>query len=132
MRIFVDTSAWLAHFNRADEFHDQAEEIFHHRPELLTSNTVLHETVAHLSARVNKKAAKAAGDFMLSGVVVKLVALSLKDEIAAWRRLKKSRFAVSFVDITNVVLMEKLGLKEIFAFDKDFLKLGLKVVPKRV
>ncbi|MBM3209598.1 PIN domain-containing protein [Candidatus Shapirobacteria bacterium] len=129
MTYFVDTSGWIAHFHEGDEFHKQAEKFLKDRPSLLTSNIVLHETVAHLEARYGKKVAITAGNFILSGSVVELVPLTLADEAAAWQRLKEPKFSLSFVDTTNVILMERLGLKEIFAFDEDFRQVGLKVIP---
>lgn len=128
-RLFVDTSAWLAHFNRHDDFYQQAEKIFKKKPDLLTSNAVLYETIAHLSAQVSKKAAQIAGDFIFSATAVQLIPLSLEDEISAWESLKRAKFSLSFVDMSNVVLLQRLNLKEIFAFDRDFLKMGLKLVP---
>ena len=128
MKVFVDTSAWIAHFNRQDDFHQKAREVFKKKPDLLTSNAVFHETIAHLSVRVSKKAAKVAGDFICSSVV-ELIPLSEEEEISSWQRLKKSKFSISFVDMTTVILMERLNLKEIFAFDRDFLKMGFKVIP---
>lgn len=128
-KLFVDTSAWLAYFNRHDDFHEQAKKLFNKKPELLTSNAVLHETIAHLSARVSKKAAQIAGDFILSGTAVQLILLSLRDEISSWEALKKMEFSLSFVDMSSVILMRRLKLKEIFAFDRDFLKMGFKLIP---
>lgn len=128
MRVFVDTSAWIAFFNVKDDFHQEAKKIFKTRPSLITSNTVLHETIAHLSTQVSKKAARIAGDFIFSQAV-ELIILTANDELSSWEKLKKMKLKVSFVDITNAVLMERLNLKEIFAFDKDFEKMGLQLIP---
>lgn len=128
-KLFVDTSAWIAHFNRDDDFHKEAERIFVKRPDLITSNTVLHETVAHLSARVSKKAAEIAGDFILFSGVVELITVSFEDELAAWKKYKSLHPKISYVDATNAVVMNKLRLKDSFAFDRDFLDLGFKLIP---
>jgi len=128
-RLFVDTSAWIAHFNRDDDFHKEAERIFVKKPGLITSNTILHETIAHLSVRVSKKAAEIAGDFILFSGVIELITVSFEDEVAAWKKYKSLHSKISYVDATNVVVMNKLRLKEIFAFDRDFLNFGFKLVP---
>lgn len=128
-KLFVDTSAWIAHFNRDDDFHKEAESVFVKRPSLITSNIILHETIAHLSVRVSKIAAEIAGDFILRSGAVELITVSSDDEIAAWKRYRSFYLKISYVDATNVVVMNKLRLKEIFAFDRDFLRFGFKLIP---
>jgi len=128
-KLFVDTSAWIAHFNSNDDFHSAAEKLFLQRPELATSNAVLHETIAHLASRVNKKAAIVAGEFILETGVVELITLSLQDEQKSWNKLKQINFQMSFVDISNVIVMKANDLTDIFSFDSDFTKLNLNVVP---
>jgi len=78
---------------------------------------------------VSKIAAEIAGDFILRSGAVELITVSSDDEIAAWKRYRSFYLKISYVDATNVVVMNKLRLKEIFAFDRDFLRFGFKLIP---
>lgn len=129
MRVFVDSSAWIAFFNKNDDFHSPAVKFFKKRPNLFSSNIVLHETVAHLQNRVSWRAAETAADSILNPLLVELMCVLKKEEEQAFEKYKKGQKKISFVDWTNLVLMKKNKLKKIFAFDRHFAKMGLEVVP---
>lgn len=129
MRIFVDTSAWYAYFDRSDGDHQKAAAFFKKRPGLVTSNLVLSETLALLQRRVGKKVAKKAGNFLLRSSLVEMVGLGQELLRETFSVFEKAPAKISFVDCSNRVAMKSLHLKIIFCFDQDFKKLGLKVVP---
>lgn len=129
MKVFVDTSAWYTYFDRSDRCHRKATAFFKKKPGLVTSTLVLSETLALLQRRIGKKVARKAGGFLLSSPLVKLVDLEPELLREAFLVFEKAPAKISFVDSSNQVAMESLGLKTIFCFDRDFEKLGLKVVP---
>lgn len=129
MRIFVDTSAWYAYFDQDDNYHQRAVSFFEKRYSLVTSGLVLSETLALLQRRVGKKISARTGDFLLNSTLVEIVSLGRGLLDQTFSLFKGSPAKVSFVDCSNKVVMDNLGIKEIFCFDKDFKKLGLKVLP---
>lgn len=129
MKVFVDTSTWIAYFNGSDDFHSKAVEFFGKKPILISSNIVLHETVAHLQNRVDRKTAKLAAEFILNPLLVELIFISKEEEKLSFKKYKKGLKKISFVDWTNFILMKKHKIDKIFTFDRDFKKMDLKVVP---
>lgn len=125
----MDTSAWYAYFDRSDDFHKEAVAFCKKRPILVTSDLVLGETLAVLQRRVGKKISEKAGDFLLNSTLVEVVSLDQGLLRQAFFLFEKSPAGMSFVDCSNKVVMDTLGLKGIFCFDQDFKKLGLKVLP---
>ena len=52
------------------------------------------------------------------------------DEKRAWRLFRKVEGrGISMIDCTSFILMKRLGIKEVFAFDEDFKKLGFTTCP---
>lgn len=129
MKCFVDTSAWIAHFDKDDDFHEDAESFFRKKPLMVTSNIVIHETIAHLQARINKNLALTAGKLLFNDALVQLIIIDRNQEVRAWNEYVVQSKKISFVDCSIKVVMEEKKLGTIFAFDDDFAKLGLKVVP---
>ena len=128
-KVFVDTSAWIAFFDRTDDFHDRAIDFLKTKPHLVTSDVVLHECIAHLENRISKEVAKSFAEAVLINNICDIVFITYEQEMRSLKRYRKTRKKISFVDVTNQVIAEELGLKEIFAFDRDFKNLGLKLVP---
>lgn len=130
MKVFVDSSALYAYLIDKDEFHKEAIEFLSKRPELITSSVVLHEIVAIFTKRISKSIALKLGALVFNESLMKIVIPNRDEEKESWNLYQNSNIGkISWVDCNNVVIMKRLGLKEIFSFDSDFEKLGLKVVP---
>lgn len=129
MKVFVDTSAWIAFFDQTDDFHYKAKGFLERKPELITSNIVLHECIAHLENRISKRVAEKVAETLIAGNICELVCLTSEQELQSLEKYKEVSRRISFVDVANKVVMEDLGLGKIFAFDQDFKKLSLNVVP---
>jgi predicted nucleic acid-binding protein len=129
-RLFVDTSAWLAYANRADESHIKVRDAFKHfEGRLVTTNFVFDETVTLLQ-RVGHAAAVLVGEVLREPDVVDLLRIRATDEEAAWRLFKdRSDKHYSFTDCTSFVVMRRLGLARAAALDEDFRREGFEVVP---
>ena len=126
-RLFVDTSAFIAL--------EEADDINHARSlgfregivkgeyrEVVSSSYVLDELMAWFSRHPDKKVAL--GEKLRSGAV-RLEWVSKSIEAAAWNVLVTHRhIPFSLTDGTSLVLMDQLRIRDVFAFDEDFRRLG--------
>jgi len=133
MKIFIDTSAWVALENRRDIHYEQAiafrDEIRNKRYRLYTSNFVLDETYTLLLANVgygriieSAKKIKVLRDKGLLHVIQ--VTEDIED--SAWdifERFNRDKFW-SFTDCISKAIMELLDIKESFSFDRNFEQMG--------
>lgn len=133
VKVFVDTSAFVAYFNKGDANHQDAVAIWTRLAtggwRLYTSNYVMAECVTVLRSRVGHGAALHFGEAMMRSRLVQMLRPSpLQDEMALdiFRRYGEHRF--SFFDCSSFALMRDLGLSKAFAFDNDFLVAGLDVL----
>lgn len=126
--IFVDTSFFFAVFSDRDRWHVQALECLNGlknrgRPSdlFLTTNHVVFETIALASSKAGHALAVTAGEELLSGQLARIHHASPEEERAAFEYLKKhDDKEYSAVDCLSFVLMLKLGITEVLAFDEDF------------
>ncbi len=130
MKYFVDTSAWVAHIDKADIFHRRAKHFLNSSPLLVTSNIIVHETLALLHTRINKQVALTAGSLISNAKLVEMIIVTGEQETRAWREYKNQGKTISYVDCTTKIIMEDYGLTNIFSFDSDFDALGFRRVPK--
>jgi hypothetical protein len=129
MKLFVDTSAWLALNDRSDQFHALAVEklasIRAGRISLVTSDYVLDESVTIIRLRASHAAAVIFGQSILGSSVIDLIPVGPDDRLAAWEIFKKyADQDFSFTDCTSFALMRKLCLKTVFSFDGHFSLIG--------
>ncbi|MGQ0632979.1 MAG: type II toxin-antitoxin system VapC family toxin [Planctomycetaceae bacterium] len=131
-RIFVDSSAWCAFFNRDDPDLERVSEYLDtFEGRLVTSNFVFDETVTFCGSRLGHSRAAQAGEMLRDPEVVDLVRVDPYDESSAWALfLKRSDKRYSFTDCTSFVLMRRLGIERALAFDADFRREGFKVSPE--
>ena len=129
MKLFVDTSAWLALNDRSDQFHALAVEklgaIRAGRISLVTSDYVLDESVTIIRLRASHEAAVIFGQSILGSSVIDLIPVGTDDRLAAWEIFRKyADQDFSFTDCTSFALMRKLRLKTAFTFDGHFSLMG--------
>jgi len=128
--LFVDTSAWFALVNRGDPDHAVARETIeslHGR--LVTSNFVFDETVTLCLYRLGHPTAVRVGTTLADPVAVDLLRITPEDEKAAWKLFSARADRYSFTDCTSFVMMKRLGLRRVAAFDDDFRREGFETLP---
>lgn len=133
MKIFIDTSAWVALENKKDIHYKEAiafkDEIKNKRSRLYTSNFVLDETYTLLLADVGYEktieSAKRVRVLRNKGLL-HVIQVTEDIEDSAWlifERFNKDKFW-SFTDCTSKAIMEMLDIKESFSFDRNFEQMG--------
>lgn len=118
--LFVDTGVWYAALDRADVSHLRAVEILGDGEEPVTSDYVLVETWRLAAHRLGFEVAERFWQSLRRGSA-RLETVQPVDREAAWaigRRYRDQAF--SLVDRTSFALMERLGLRRVAAFDRDF------------
>jgi predicted nucleic acid-binding protein len=132
MRLFVDTSAWLALNDKNDQYHGDAvsrsAKIKQQKIQLVTSEYVLDESITIIRYRVSHRAAVIFGDALMSSTIVSIEDIADAERLKAWALFKKyGDKELSFTDCTSFALMMKLGLQKAFAFDDHFRLLGFQL-----
>ena len=130
-RVFVDTSAWVAHLNRGDPAHRRVRAALADLTgPLVTSNFVLDESVTLCRRRHGHAAATTLGSALFGGDVAHVVRITAEDELQAWELFaERADHVYSFTDCTSFVLMRRLAIRTAAALDDDFRREGFAVVP---
>jgi predicted nucleic acid-binding protein len=131
--IFLDTGFLYALIDADDANHLRVREVFErergHRlvESVLTTNHVASETLTLLckrgkqDARTRHARAVAVGTQLYAGYFGGIHHVTAEEERAAFDYFTKhADQAYSFVDCTSFVVMEKLGIREAWAVDRDF------------
>ena len=133
MKYFVDTSALIALADRTDQYHSRATQFVRHlttEPQFHTSNYILNEMITRLRFTVGVNTALEFAISMKGSHLYTIHTVDHKIEELALTVLKKyADHPLSFTDCTTMVLMDRLGMSQIFAFDDDFRKVGYQLAP---
>lgn len=129
MKLFIDTSAFLALEDRDDRHHKRAQALFgqirEQRPILVTSNLILAETISLIGSRLYPKKAVEFGERLHGSRVIRLIYLNQEIEALALKTYQKfNNPKLSFVDCTSFELIRLLRLDAVFAFDEHFARAG--------
>lgn len=127
--VFVDSSGWIALINEEDEYHNRAKAWFqqNNRP-LCTSDYVLGETLTYLRFGLKQHAHRKAVAF---GRNIGKSAITARHNVSdedwnhafdIFERYNDQDF--SFTDCTSFALLQRLGIREVLAFDKHFVTMG--------
>jgi predicted nucleic acid-binding protein len=130
VKLFLDTSAFLALEDRDDRHHQRASDLFRRiredRPILVTSNLILAESVSLIGSRLYPRMAVEFGRRLHASQVIRLVYLTQEIEALALRTYHKFNTpALSFVDCTSFEIIKFLRLDAAFAFDEHFAHAGI-------
>jgi len=127
MKVFIDTSAFLAVLDADDDHHPHAraswETLLNADEILVTSNYVLLETFALVQNRFGIEAVR-----VFQEDIVPVIHLLWVDEnahrAAVSSLLAASRRTLSLVDCASFEMMRQGGIKRAFAFDAHFAEQG--------
>jgi uncharacterized protein len=130
VKVFVDTSAFLAILNKDDQFHELAAkkwlEIINSKNILFCSNYILVETIALLQKRFGTDAV-----CLFTRNIQPLVNVVWVEEqvhnlgISILKSVNKHD--LSLVDCVSFEIMRQMSIEEAFTFDNHFVEQGFKV-----
>lgn len=132
MTCFVDTSALYAVMDASDRYHARAakywRELLLQDVALVTSNYVLLEMTALLQNRLGLEAVE-----VFRNDICPLLQVEWVDERTHETSLEavllSGRKDISLVDCASFQIMQRMGLKQVFAFDRHFKERGFLCVP---
>ncbi len=134
--LFVDTSAFIAIVNAGDSWHEKALELLGKIEDgdlkfkrIVTSDYVIDETITRMRFSVGYKEAVEWGRNILASNVVDRINVDEEIFNRAWSLFEKyDDKMLSFTDCTSFSIMEKMGIRKVFAFDEDFDKVGFETL----
>lgn len=133
MRLFADTGAWCALYDRSDVHHARTSAFLQElkkKAQLITSNYVLDETLTLLRFRAGHKEAVEFGKWVLQSPLVRMINVDEKMWQAAWEIfVRYDDKGFSFTDCTSFAIMRQLDLLNAFAFDHNFEQAGFVMLP---
>jgi predicted nucleic acid-binding protein len=118
--LFVDTSAWYAAADVDDRSNARAKEILSAGDRLVTTDHVLDETWVLLRYRLHRQAAERFWEGLRGGASV-IEPVGVADLEIAWsigREHPDQDFSI--VDRTSFAVMQRLGVRRVASFDRDF------------
>ncbi|MBI5245380.1 MAG: type II toxin-antitoxin system VapC family toxin [Elusimicrobia bacterium] len=133
MRIFIDTSAFIALEDRSDRQHPAAREFYLSltpADRLFTSNYILDETATRLRYTIGLDAAVRFLETMSASRLVRILYVGPdldKEALGVMKKFRDKR--LSFTDCSTIALARTHGLDGVFAFDDDFAGLRLRLFP---
>jgi predicted nucleic acid-binding protein len=132
--IFVDAWAWIALADQSDQYHPAAKaynrKLLRSKRRRVTSDWVLGEVINYLYSAAPADDAKSYIAGLLASVdagTVQLINVSPIEFRHAWDMRQKyhDKPDISFVDFTSMVVMQDLGIADVFTGDKHFKQVGL-------
>ncbi len=132
MRVFVDTSAFLAILNADDQNHDLAKQawtdLVNRDAFLVCTNYVLVETFALVQHRLGMQAVRTFQEDVLPVVSIKWMNDAYHGAGVS-AMLTAGRRRLSLVDCVSFETMRQLGIDTAFVFDSHFEEQGFKIIP---
>jgi len=138
--IFIDTWAWVALADKSDPYHRKAKalhkKLSRARCKYVTTDYVLGETITYLYDAIGSAQAQGFINTVLVAAdtgTYQLVHLSPQQFHRAWqlRQQYHDKADISFVDFTSIVVMQDLGITDVFTGDAHFqqVNLGFQLFP---
>jgi len=138
--IFVDTGAWVALAFANDENHKSAlllqQQLAKQKIRLVTSDYILDETYTFILYKAGYDAALRFHDgieIMLAGGILQLIQVAESIQRSAWTVFERFNMDKewSFTDCTSKVVIEQIGLTDVFTFDDHFGQMGFVRLPRK-
>lgn len=130
--IFVDTSAWCALFYAKDKYHSDAKiywgKIIISKTKIFTSYDIFNETVTLIRVKVGHYWAAKFGQMFFASKIINKIETDDNLRLSGWDIFTKYKnFNLSFTDCLTFVIIKKFNINNIFTYDEDFEKLGVRV-----
>ena len=137
MRLFVDTSAFLALEDGNDRNHKSAIEFRNAIRDsltpyriLYTTNYVLDETLTIIQNELGHSSAISFGEAIKSSKLVEILWIDKETDSNTWNIFKKYKDKnFSYTDCSSFATMDREGIDSVFTFDKHFAQYGFKSLP---
>ncbi|MFO7539101.1 MAG: PIN domain-containing protein [Chloroflexota bacterium] len=136
MKLFVDTSAWVALSAKNDKYHRPASTAFaglkRTRFQLVTTDYILDESLTHLLTHYGHHRAIAFGRWALNSESIQIYRIddTIWDE--AWQMFQQyDDKEWAFTDCTSFMVMQQQQLYQAFTFDRHFGQAGFQLWPVR-
>lgn len=133
MRVFVDTGAWLALNDRRDQYHHKAvsmsKDLKNRKAKMVTSEYIFVESLTLIRYRVGYQAALLFGSKIMESKIVDFIEVDESIRSEAWEIFQEYKDQdFSLTDCASFVIMQRLNLKKVFAFDEHFSCLGFEII----
>ncbi|MBW1959611.1 MAG: PIN domain-containing protein [Deltaproteobacteria bacterium] len=140
MKLFIDTWGWLALRDRKESRHQEVKDFYiqfrRQKGIIYTSDYVLDETITLLFRRLPFKTAKESLENINKAIKEGYLQVEWvtpeRFEKAKGRRIKyRDKPKISFTDLTSMVVMKELGIKDIITGDEHFehIQMDFQIVP---
>jgi predicted nucleic acid-binding protein len=134
-KVFIDTGAWYAVADKADQFHSVAvkhlQYLFSNRSSLITTNLIIHETTMLMSRKLSKKSAIQFLDTIYNDESVTVLQNNEILEGRAYKIFKKfSDQDFSITDCVSFIVSKDLLVKRVFSFDNHFKVMKFEMEPQ--
>lgn len=128
-KVFIDSSGFKAWLDEKDDFHLEAEmivnKILDNDDMFVTSNSIVDECSTLLRVKCGLQKAMLFKKYLSNTEqTIKMVRVSVSDEIKAWKLFENEWSGLSFTDCTCFAMMKRLEIKRVFGFDKHFERAG--------
>ena len=130
--IFIDTSAFVAILNINDKNHQRAKEkwleLFYESANLYTNNYIVIESVSIIQKRHGLDFVKKLEHNLLGFVEIDWIDKEYHIQ-ALDAVISTNRRNLSLVDTSAFATMRRLGINQVFTFDRHFAEQGFEVLP---
>ncbi len=132
--IFVDTWAWVALADKSDPYHRKAKaahkKLLRRKRRYVTTDYVLGEAITYLYPAIGAASARGFINTLLASAdagTYELVHVSPPQFRRAWQMRQRyhDKPDISFVDFTSMVVMQDLGISDVFTGDAHFQQVNL-------
>lgn len=137
MKLFCDTSFFIAYYNASDQYHTRAvirlKSVISSIPTLVTTDYVFDETLTFLLKTHAINGYKRAHRYDLDINIEHKVSLIFTTELIFTKareiffRYNKDK-KWSFTDCVSFALMKDLDIKEVLSFDSNFKEMGFRII----
>jgi len=134
VKLFIDTWGWLALRDRKESRHQEVKDLYirtrSRKGIIYTSDYVLDETITLVFRRLSCNAAKGSLE-MIDGankegyLRVEWVTQERFEKAKGLRLKYQDKPKISFTDLTSMVIMKDLGIKDIITGDEHFIEVGM-------